>query len=74
MYKINKVSPKYQKSDNKLLWYTLIVKRDGSDYNISEFYSVDDLAKLFDCSNLDQAMRLEWEEVVVEQVIKRIKK
>lgn len=73
MYKIYRVSPKYQKSDNKLIWYTLLVRRDNSDYNISEFYTTDDMVKLFNVSNLDQAKRLEWVEVEIEQVI-RLKK
>lgn len=73
MYKIYKVSPKYQKSDNKLIWYNVLVRRDGSEYNVSEFYSTDDMLKLFNVSNLDQAKRLEWAEVEIEQVI-RLKK
>lgn len=73
MYKIYKVSPKYQKSDNKLIWYNVLVRRDGSEYNVSEFYSTDDMLKLFNVSNLDQAKRLEWAGVEIEQVI-RLKK
>jgi len=73
MYKIYRVSPKYQKSDNKLIWYTVLVRRDNSEYNISEFYTTDDMVKLFNVSNLDQAKRLEWVEVEIEQVI-RLKK
>ena len=47
MYKIKSITPKYQKSDWKLVGYNLVVENEKWTYNYSDFYSVEDIKKAF---------------------------
>lgn len=63
MYKIKSITPKYQKSDNTLLWYNILVENEKWTYNFSDFYSVVDIKKTFWVENPDGAKLLVWKEV-----------
>lgn len=73
MYKVSRVSPKYSKSDNKLIGYSILVRREWSDFNYSDFFTVEDMQKLYWVNNLDQAEQLVWKSVNLKTTIEIIK-
>ena len=63
MYKIKSITPKYQKSDNTLLGYNVVVENEKWTYNFSDFYSVVDIKKSFGIDSPDWAKLLVGKEV-----------
>lgn len=59
-YVVKSITPKYQKSDNKLLWFNITVENDKKTYTYSDFYSVDDMKKSFGVETPENAKLLEW--------------
>ena len=68
-YSIKAITPKYQKSDNKLLWYNITVENDKKTYSYSDFYSVEDMKKSFNVENPESASLLVNKEAELIQTI-----
>ena len=69
MFTIKSITPKYQKSDNKLMWYNVCVENDKKTYSYSDFYSVEDIKKSFGIESPDNAKLLVWKEAELIQTI-----
>lgn len=73
MYSIKSITPKYQKSDNKLLWYNVSVENDKKTYTTNDFYSVDDIKKCFNVDSPETAKLLIGKQVNIIQTIELVK-
>ena len=58
MYKIKSITPKYWKSDSKLVWYNVVVENEKKTYNYSDFYTVEDIKKAFNVDWTPEGVKL----------------
>lgn len=58
---IKSVSPKYDRSTNKIIWYGLTFVNDAWTYTKTEFYSVEDMKNLYWCVSEKDCLALKWE-------------
>lgn len=63
MYYIKSITPKFSKSDNKLIWYSIRVENDKWNYNFTDFFTIEDMEKLYKVSNQEQALKLKDKKV-----------
>lgn len=68
-YTVKSITPKYQKSDNKLMWFNITIENDKKTYSTSDFYSVEDMKKSFWVDTPENAKLLEWKTADLVQTI-----
>lgn len=69
-YYVKYVSPKTDKSTNTVLWYTIMVENQKWNYNYSDFFSVEDMKKLYWCNTEKDCLELKWKSVELITTIK----
>lgn len=68
-YFVKYVSPKTDKSTNQVIGYTIMVENQKWNYNYSDFFSVEDMKKLYWCNNEKECLALQWKTVLLETII-----
>ena len=69
-YHIKYVSPKYSKSDWKVLGYTIMVENEKWNYNYSDFFSVEDMKSIYGITSENDALNLKWKSAELITTIK----
>lgn len=61
---IKSVSPKIEKSSNKILGYTIVFENSKGTYNAFDFYSVEDMKAIFGCNTERECLDLKGKDAV----------
>lgn len=69
-YYVKYVSPKTDKSTWKVLGYTIMVINDKESYNWSDFYSVEDMKTMFNCTTENDCLNLKGKECELNTTLK----
>ena len=64
-YFVKYVSPKQDKTNWKVLWYTIMVENEKWNYNYSDFFSVEDMKSLYWCNTENDCLNLKGKEAIL---------